>query len=155
LVTATAEPDTICAGESATLIADGALTYSWSSGTSGPTTVVSPPVTGTFSVTGFDQAGCSKKTSLFLFVDECAGIGEKTAGSGGYLVYPNPHQDQIFVRSNGPAVFEIHHVSGGLLTWGNLDKGDNSLDLRSFAAGVYLLTIKNDRGTINYKLIRE
>ncbi len=48
----------ICDGSSATLIASGASTYTWSNSTSGASTTVSPTVTTNYTVTGVDVNGC-------------------------------------------------------------------------------------------------
>ena len=56
--TVTVNSATICVGNSVTLSASGATTYSWSNGATTSTIAVSPTVTTNYSVTGYD-AGCS------------------------------------------------------------------------------------------------
>ncbi len=58
----TAFPETICSGESATLVAFGASTYVWSTGPTGDRITVSPVSTTTYTVTGTAANGC-KATS--------------------------------------------------------------------------------------------
>lgn len=60
-VTATANPTSVCSGQSAALTAGGATTYTWSpneGGTSNNPTSVSPTSTDTYTVTGTDANGC-------------------------------------------------------------------------------------------------
>ncbi|MCC6372627.1 MAG: T9SS type A sorting domain-containing protein [Bacteroidia bacterium] len=66
--TLTASSLTICSGASATLSASGASTYSWSSGGSGASTVVSPSVTTQYIVTGVNASGCSSAQTLTVVV---------------------------------------------------------------------------------------
>lgn len=58
LVSALSNSPVICAGQSSTLYANGANTYSWSNGATTQTTVVSPLVNTTFTVTGSNGPGC-------------------------------------------------------------------------------------------------
>ncbi|MFH0894795.1 MAG: PKD domain-containing protein [Bacteroidota bacterium] len=61
--------DTICAGESATLTAAGASTYSWSGGLgSGNPKVVTPAVTTTYTVTGISTTGCTNTATSIVVV---------------------------------------------------------------------------------------
>lgn len=49
----------ICNGDSTTLTASGAATYSWSSGQTSPAIKVSPSLTGSYTVTGTTAEGCA------------------------------------------------------------------------------------------------
>jgi hypothetical protein len=54
----TANSFTVCSGGTATLIASGAASYSWTNGQSGNSVAVSPNTTTTYSVTGTTPPGC-------------------------------------------------------------------------------------------------
>jgi uncharacterized repeat protein (TIGR03803 family) len=58
----------MCVGETTTLTANGANTYNWGT-TSGPTNVVTPSSTSTYSVTGTDVNGCINTASHTLIVN--------------------------------------------------------------------------------------
>lgn len=58
-VTIASNSSTICVGSNATLTAQGALSYSWSTGSTTQTIVVNPTITTTYSVTGSNYGGCS------------------------------------------------------------------------------------------------
>jgi len=68
MVTATASPATICAGQSSTLTASGASTYSWSSGQNTSYISVTPTSTTTYTVTGTDTNGCSNTVEVTVTV---------------------------------------------------------------------------------------
>jgi trimeric autotransporter adhesin len=67
-VTAVSSSSAICAGTSATLTASGASSYTWSSGAMTVSTVESPTVNTTYTVTG-DNLGCTGQTTLALIVN--------------------------------------------------------------------------------------
>ncbi len=56
--------NTICRGETATLTANGATTYSWSTGQTGNTTTVSPQITTAFNVSSTNSVGCTQQQSF-------------------------------------------------------------------------------------------
>jgi PKD repeat protein len=61
---------TICAGESATLTAAGATSYSWNTGASASTITVTPAVTTSYTVTGNSAAsGCSQSATATVTVN--------------------------------------------------------------------------------------
>lgn len=63
-VTAGASPAVICSGNSSTLTASGALTFTWQPGAAtGSTTVVNPSSTTVYTVTGSDISGCTNSVT--------------------------------------------------------------------------------------------
>ncbi|PLW92354.1 MAG: hypothetical protein C0592_11070 [Marinilabiliales bacterium] len=68
-VSASANPASICEGESTTLSASGADTYSWSNGSTGTPVNVSPSASTTYYVTGTSAAGCSNTASVSVTVN--------------------------------------------------------------------------------------
>lgn len=68
-LTATASPTAICAGNSTTLTASGASTYTWNPGSlSGATLVVTPTITTTYTITG-SNGGCINTKTLTVLVN--------------------------------------------------------------------------------------
>lgn len=63
--------DKICKGDTAALMANGALTYSWDNGwRSGAQISIRPPVTTRYSVSGTDTNGCVNDTNVLVTVNE-------------------------------------------------------------------------------------
>ena len=54
----------ICSGNSTTLTASGASSYTWSTGDSGPSIVVTPTASGTYTVTGVNSSGSCLSTAM-------------------------------------------------------------------------------------------
>lgn len=63
-----AQPDSICAGRSLTLIASGGIQYQWSNGASGSSLNVTPALSGYYSVVASNSAGCTSVDSIFVTV---------------------------------------------------------------------------------------
>jgi gliding motility-associated-like protein len=80
-VTATASSGTICSGNSTTLTAGGASTYTWMPGSlSGTSVTVSPTTTTTYTVTGTAVGGCSSTAQVTVTVNPTPTV-TATAGS--------------------------------------------------------------------------
>ena len=61
---------TVCAGSSATLIANGANTYTWSNSSVGSSIVVSPSATTVYTVNG-SYTGCPLSRKCYYNGDQC------------------------------------------------------------------------------------
>jgi hypothetical protein len=68
-VTAMSTNSAICAGQSATLTSNGALTYTWSTTSSGSLTIVTPTANSTYTVVGADANNCKDKTTINIVVN--------------------------------------------------------------------------------------
>jgi hypothetical protein len=73
-VTATAAPAAICLGDTATLTASGADTYSWNNNETGSTIKVVPSDTTTYTVTGTTADGCTNTATVTVAVNDLPGV---------------------------------------------------------------------------------
>ena len=72
-------PSAICNGETATIMATGADTYSWNQGLgAGASQSVSPTVNTTYTVTGTDANGCVNTDMVSITVDDPLSAGTAT-----------------------------------------------------------------------------
>lgn len=69
VLTVTAAPATICTGNTTTLTATGATTYTWSNGFNGSTQPVSPTTSTTYTVSGTNAAGCTSAINASVTVN--------------------------------------------------------------------------------------
>ena len=75
---------TICAGQSATLTANGATTYSWNTGATTASISVTPAATNMYTVTGTDASGCTAKRTATVTISASAlNVNAATICSGG------------------------------------------------------------------------
>ncbi|PKP04367.1 MAG: hypothetical protein CVU11_04895, partial [Bacteroidetes bacterium HGW-Bacteroidetes-6] len=95
VISASASPASICAGQSSTLTASGAVSYLWSTGGTNSSISVSPGSTTTYTVTGTNASGCIGTASVTVTVNAgptvtasaspnsiCAGQSTTLTGSG-------------------------------------------------------------------------
>jgi hypothetical protein len=83
VVTATAASGVICDGSSDQLDASGAVSYSWSSGGTNATEMVTPSSTSSYSVIGTDGNGCSDTAYVTVTVNPLPAV---TASASGAMV---------------------------------------------------------------------
>lgn len=154
----------ICKGQSAVLTATGAATYSWNSGQTTAGISVSPTVTTTYTVSGFNTQGCMNKSVFTVSVNVCQGLSDHQTAAN-IKVYPNPvasllsleFEDQKTVselqihNSIGERLYTIDRMSFESM----LDQNKLSLDVNFLSPGIYLLQIKSSDSTYFYKLIKE
>jgi PKD repeat protein len=68
-VTISTSASSICTGDSVTMVASGANSYSWSSGGSNASEVIYPSATGSYTVTGTDVNGCVNTATVAVTVN--------------------------------------------------------------------------------------
>lgn len=136
----------ICSGESASLSVFGSGTYSWSTGQTSATIVVTPSGTTTYSALLTSTInGCSTTGSVQVNVLPCLSVTDFTTQEL-IKVYPLPAVDQLFVELNQPAGFSLFNGEGKLLRTGETVNNRITLDVLPLQNGLYLLNIKLSGG---------
>lgn len=148
---------TMCAGETATLTASGATTFSWSNSLTGSEIAVSPTVAikHNFIVTGTDGNGCSDTAKVSVVVDRCLGIQESERLAG-LSVFPNPGNGLFTIRvEQGDYTLKVTDVSGRLVAEAEFNGSSENIDLRDHANGLYYLQLSNGIIAETVKLIKQ
>ncbi len=151
-VTVSGNLNTICAGETITLTASGANSYSWNTNenTSGITNT--PSVTLTFSVTGTGLNGCSKEISVTQQVSDCTGLKNEASIKKSILIYPNPSEGvfNIMLESvmEGLSV-EVTNIFGEKILKQTLAELHSTINLESYPVGVYTISITKNNAIIS------
>ena len=125
----------ICIGESATLTANGAATYSWSNGPAMQVQVFTPTVSALYTVTGIDNNGCLAKASVQLSVFECTGLRENK-NAAVLSVYPNPHGGEFVIQTSVRARISITNVLGEVIREIEVGEGASVVSMTEEAKGV-------------------
>ena len=94
LPTLMVDQDTICSGQTDTIKVTGASAYSWSTGQTTGTIVVSPTSTF-FSVVTGTLNGCSNYKVVLIAVESCVGIEELVKNH--FQLFPNPVSDFLTI----------------------------------------------------------
>lgn len=150
----------ICLGETATLTATGANSYSWSTGSNTSSTIVSPTVTSTYTVTGTTIEGCQKTLTITQAVSPCT-VLEKNLNINSSLVnvFPNPNSGVFnvnFTMISEQTMIEMYNVLGVLVYKIAPDKISTLLNIEFLSNGFYELRItENGKIISRVKIIKE
>jgi len=86
------------------------------------------------------------KNHIILAVYKVKQLGTNDINKKNITVYPNPTADHIFVSGNKKVTsLELYNITGQKV----LQSNENSMDLTSVTAGVYILKIKTENGEIS------
>jgi uncharacterized repeat protein (TIGR03803 family) len=153
--------DTLHQAVNDTLKATGGVSYVWTSGSTSDTTLVSPSVTTTYTVTGTDGNGCSDTASFRVVVDIITGINTVSL-SGSTSVYPNPANAAMNLSFNAagssPAILKVVDMNGAEILTENITISNGkvmSVDISKLATGSYFVKIITTKNTQVVKFVKE
>jgi hypothetical protein len=149
----------ICIGESATLTVSGGSTYTWSTGGTNSTEVVSPTISTVYTVSGTGANGCQSSIIAIQNVDPCTGIRKYNSNSSDIKIYPNPNNGEFSVELSSVSEstqIEIYNVTGQLVLKTKPTQLKMNISMAKIANGIYELRII-DTGKIikQEKIIKE
>ncbi len=143
-VEATPALTSMCTKESNIITASGASTYSWSTGQTTSTIVLTPSVNLSIHLTlyGFDQNNCKGEDKITIAVSNCVGLSENSL-SKVLRIFPNPGSGLYLIESDESGINElmVYNTAGSLVKTGKIDTGIYSLDISSQPAGVYVVMV--------------
>ena len=146
-VSITASSNTVCntAGNSITVTASGASTYTWAPFASNATvvTVGTPTTAGSYSygVSGTSAAGCVKTFTNGLVVVVCTGIANNTIENTNVAIFPNPFTNEVTISGVNGLVEVINTLGQVVLT--TTVSETETINTTSLAKGVYFIKVKN------------
>lgn len=144
----------LCAGQTATLTATGALTYTWSTNQTTAQISINPGSQTTYTVTGTDINGCTDFATVTQDVSICTGL-VALQNTEAVTIYPNPGNGLFYVELiSGSRVSVVNTVGQEVFT-GFMNSGKNEVDIQQLANGVYYIKItQNDQQKI-VKIIKQ
>lgn len=163
IISAAPSSTMICVGQTATLTASGASTYTWNPGGPGASIAVSPTVTTTYSVTGTATTNCTNTSMLTLSVSPCTGI-DQVVNAGVYSIFPNPTTGKITIQAgvikNTVINAEVVDATGKLVLKQNLNftasENNQSLNMANLANGLYFIKLTNSENkTETIRIVKE
>ncbi len=149
-VSAVSNSNILCVGQTATLTAGGATSYTWNPGGAATSIVVSPTVTTTYTVTGTDGNSCTSSVVYTQSVSTCTGLFALNSKGSEIKVYPNPFNNKITIVVNGTEQVKLFNVLGMLVYSGDI-KDKSEIDLTEKPNGIYFIHI----GSVTKKIIKE
>lgn len=150
----------LCPGESATLIATGAINYTFNpGGLTGYQVVVTPPGTTNYSVIGLGDNGCEKEKLITIAVDPCDQVGIVEYNKAEVIhVYPNPTNSMLVIETTtNSAELEILSSVGAIVYSKKfITSGTLKIDTQSWASGVYFIRVKaeNEMQFVTKRIIK-
>ncbi len=139
------ENSILCSGETVTLQATGANTYTWNTGALTKHIEDAPQSTSTYSVSGMNLLGCVGSTSYIQLVDPCMSLGEKTMMGSSVLLYPNPatvsFNLETFTRKD-VFIAQLFSLDGRLILSKPINSPLTKFNIAHLANGVYILRIE-------------
>ena len=160
VVIASASRSTICTGETTTLTASGASTYSWlPNGSGGSSLVINGVIAGnlTYVVTGYDSKGCSNDSTVSVNVSKCTGIASIANSGSGVKVYPNPNAGEFTVElDNGlNKSIEVTDLTGRVILVSTTKEDKATINISTFAKGVYYVKVQSNNSVEVIKVIKQ
>jgi len=158
VLTVSANHGPICKGESVTITAGGATSYTWNTTPVVQTNSihVSPALTTTYIVTGSNGGGCQAVFNFTQLVNDCAGISGNSKSETFFKIYPNPSNGEFNVRASsqqGTSIL-IFNALGQKVFEQDLNS-EQTLLQTGLQKGIYFYQLNNSAKSDAGKLIIE
>lgn len=155
VVTAVSTTSLLCVGNTASLTAGGANTYTWSTTATTTVIAISPTVTTSYSVTGTGANGCKNMAIITQNVSNCTGINYVSKNDIQFNVYPNPNNGVFNLELNADAQISIINSLGQEIWNEKMVSGIHVLDLKDNAKGIYFIKVSQAYNQQTIKLIKQ
>lgn len=137
----------ICVGQTASLTASGASTYTWNTTATTAVIAVSPTINTTYTVIGTDANGCENMAVITQSVSSCTGIESLGLRSPEFIVFPNPTSGilNITLMTSSALVTDviITNVLGLIVLNEKITEQYSSFNIEHFSKGVYFVRVGN------------
>ena len=158
-VTASSNRTTMCVNETNTISATGATSYSWSSGFTTASFVLTPTnsVIYSYTVTGTANNNCTSVATIKIIVNSCTGLVENNFNDASWTVYPNPSSGKYSLQLNEASIYQLTlmDVSGRIVDHRTIDASQYLLDISEYSKGIYYLNIVTSDTNKTIRLIKE
>ncbi|MBL7930993.1 MAG: T9SS type A sorting domain-containing protein [Bacteroidia bacterium] len=157
--TVSSTSNTLCAGQTATLTAGSAGTYTWNNVVAGNTFTINPTTTTAYTVIGTNTVtGCPASVSYVQQVRLCDGI-ESNDQALQIQFYPNPAEHLLHVNFmdgvHREYTISLTDITGKIILSQSVSEGQTILDVSELKVGYYFIRFSDDQDTLlrNGKLI--
>ena len=101
-----------------------------------------------------NDPGCFTWGYYTVFGPNGSGVGTELIAT--VRMYPNPASDQIRIEGDTRInTISVYNANGQLIHKKRVNDSDFTLDISHFAAGLYLLKIDSENGTMEAKFVKE
>lgn len=160
IVMATTNNTLLCSGQTASLTASGAMSYTWNTSATTSVIAVSPTTTVTFTVNGTDANGCSNVTTVTQNVSTCTDIQSTVSNQQlSISVYPNPTEGIVNIElkslNDKNVSIQILNTLGEVLMNESVNTKYSAFNIQHFATGVYFIKVIENNKQQVIKLIKD
>lgn len=156
IVNVVSNSSVLCVGQSATLTASGAASYTWDSGSNTTEIAISPSITTSYTVNGTDSNGCANLATVTQNVSTCSGIQSLIFNSEFLIsVYPNPSNGIYSIDLASASNITIADCLGKVVYITKLNDGKHGINLSNLDNGLYILKAESNGVTKTLRLIKE
>jgi hypothetical protein len=145
----------ICVGQSATLTAGGANTYTWNTAATTSVIVISPTVTTNYTVTGTNALGCSNAAIITQSVSACTSLANQAANFASIEIFPNPSSDFFNLKVSSEVTIEVFNVLGNVILTTTINSGEYKLNLTEQSNGLYIIKCTSQGQVKSYRIIKD
>ncbi|HTA63758.1 MAG TPA: T9SS type A sorting domain-containing protein [Bacteroidia bacterium] len=142
----TSYTNSLCAGNTTTLTASGATSYTWNTNETTATISITPTITTTYTVTGAGAGGCVNTTTFTQTVTNCSttGFNQLADEKEKITIYPNPTNSNITIQANTElGAIIVYNYLGEIVLQTKSKNKLEQIDVSKFAAGVYTIQTQN------------
>jgi hypothetical protein len=142
----TSYTNSLCAGNTTTLTASGATSYTWNTNQTTTAISITPNITTTYTVIGAGLGGCTNTTMFTQTVTNCGttGFNQLADEKEKITVYPNPTNNNITVQANTElGLITIYNYLGEIVLQLKSKNKQEQIDVNKFATGVYTIQTQN------------
>ncbi len=143
-----------CTGETLSLLASGASSYTWNPGAlTGSNVALSPMPGQNFTLTAKDLNGCDYTSTFKPIVSYCASISQFKGDNQPIKIKPNPNNGRFIISSTCSTKILVYNLMGELIYETVIEIGDTEIDLSYLRDNVYVLKSLNLNDTQIFKMI--
>lgn len=146
----------ICKGNTATLTASGASSYTWNNGSTNASVVVSPTANTVYTVSG-SNGSCLNSKTMTITVNNCTGI-EDFATTNLVNVYPNPFSDKLTLDLQSEKDLMVTILDAlGKTVYATKVPGNSrqTISTDELPAGIYILDLNDNFSRQTKKIIKK
>ena len=136
----------MCKGETATITASGAISYTWTGNITSASFTVNPAQTTSYTLIATGSNACEAKTTFTQSVKLCTGITELSNSELDWQLYPNPSQGNLSLFLNPSKIatrLVILNSLGQIVFEQNLLSTFTTINT-NLAAGLYYAYVSGD-----------
>lgn len=147
----------ICIGNTTTLSASGASSYSWSNGSALSSVIINPTITTSY-IVSTPSNSCAVSASITVKVDKCTSIINNFVDENNFSVYPNPFYAELNFKNNSNSKMSLRLLNLDGIELLQLDCAENeeiNFNVLHLASGIYFLETSTREFKVTKKIIKQ